>query len=74
MCVDVAGEELLCLELLLGDHAVGELEALHLPRLAGQLPEHLHGRLIQHLGEDTRRRGNCGASRKRERLQRVTQK
>lgn len=59
MGVDVTGKCFLPLEVGLGDLAVGQLEALYLARLTGQLPEHLHGRLVQHLGEETGRTGYC---------------
>lgn len=44
--VDVSREPFLAPEVGDGDLVVGQLKTLHLPRLAGQLPEHLHGRPI----------------------------
>lgn len=59
MGVDVAGKDFLPLEVGLRDLAISQLEAFHLARLTGQLPEHLHGCLVQNLGEKTRRTGDC---------------
>lgn len=57
--VDVRWELLQSLELRVGDHVILQPEALQAARLAGQLPVHLHGRLVQHLGEEAGRTGNC---------------
>lgn len=63
--VDVSWECLLSMDVWVGDPAVLQSEALQLPRLTGQLPVHLHGRLVQDLSEETGRTGNCGTDRDR---------
>lgn len=40
------------LEITVGDLAVGQSEALSLSCLAGELPQHLHGTGVHHLGEE----------------------
>ena len=68
MGVDVGGEGLWILEDGEGDPAVGQPEALHLPGLGGQLPEHLHGCLVQHLCEETLGGWHCWGQRETRRL------
>lgn len=63
MCVDVCWEGLLSLDVWVGNPAVLQSEALQLPCLTGQLPVHLHGRLVQNCSEETGRAGNCGTDR-----------
>lgn len=60
MGVDVSWEGLLPLSIWVGNPVVLQSEALQLPRLAGELPVYLHGRLVQDLSEETGRAGNCG--------------
>lgn len=60
MGVDVSWEGLLPLEVWVGNPTVLQSEALQCPWLAGQLPVHLHGSLVQDLREETGRTGNCG--------------
>lgn len=71
MCVDVGGEGLLPLEFWVGNPAVLQSEALQLARLTGQLPVHLHGCLVQDLGEETGRTGNCRTTEDNEEQQRT---
>lgn len=54
MCVGATGHLQGPLEVSVGHLAVGEAEALGLARLAGQLPQHLHRAVVQHLGEEGR--------------------
>lgn len=44
--VDVRWKLLQSLELRVGDHVILQPEALQAARLTGQLPVHLHGRLV----------------------------
>lgn len=57
MGVDVGWKRVPPLELRVGNPAVLHSEALQGPRPAGQLPVHLHGRLVQDLCEEA---GSCG--------------
>jgi len=50
--VDVTGQLDGPLEVGEGDPAVGQPEALGPARLTGELPEHLHGAGVHHLGEE----------------------
>lgn len=61
--VNVRWELLQSLELRVGDHVILQPEALQASRLTGQLPVHLHGRLVQDLGEEAGRTGNCRTHR-----------
>ncbi len=65
VCVDVCWEGLLPLDIGVGNPMVLQSESLQLPWLTGQLPVHLHGRLVQDLSEETGRTGNCGTDRDR---------
>lgn len=60
MGVDVSWEGLLPMDVWVGNPAVLQSEALQPPWFTGQLPVHLHGRLVQDLSEETGRTGNCG--------------
>lgn len=70
--VDVRWELLQSLELRVGDHVILQPEAFQAAWLTGQLPVHLHGRLVQDLGEEAWRTGNCRTHRQW-RLQRYNQ-
>lgn len=56
--VDVTRKRLLPLDVWVGNPPVLQSETLHLPRFTGQLPVHLHGRLVQDLSEETGRAWN----------------
>lgn len=58
--VDVSRERLLPLDAGVGNRAVIQSKALQFSRFTGQLPVHLHGRLVQDFSEETGRIGNCG--------------
>lgn len=68
MSVDVSWESLLPLDVRVRNPPVLQPEALQLPGFTGQLPVHLHGRLVQHLCEETGRTGNCGTDGQMDRL------
>lgn len=67
MGVDVGRKGLVPLEPRVGNPTVLQSEALQGPGPAGQLPVHLHGRLVQDLCEEAGSSGDCGHRQDRHR-------